>query len=90
MGNGPGLVGYQFSVWESGGSCANQKQSMKTALLVITTIALTSCASNFPLPGGNDGRASFGYYKPTSNLDPEGKLGIFIERVGAIEVTPAK
>ena len=51
---------------------------MKYTAIAIA-LALSSCA-DIPLPGGNSAKATLGYYRPSNSLDPEAKLGLFIER----------
>ena len=50
-------------------------------LLLIPFAALVSCGQDFALPGGNTGKATLGYYAPSSPEDPAAKLGLFVERV---------
>lgn len=56
---------------------------MKTATALLTVVLLSSCGS-IPLPGGGTGTATPGWWKPSSNLDPDARFGVLLESQPAI------
>lgn len=60
---------------------------MKTATALLTAALLTSCGS-IPLPGGGTGTATSGWWKESTQFDPEARFGVLLE--AKLEVIPEK